>query len=1132
MAMKIDTDVMDYMVNSGVTLGNDVRCINVLKTKKDDSRAVMAIDSRDNLCCYLESEGEGYQFECHNIYENCSQYAAIRMGDSDNFAILLISDKKVYTCFVDDFCKIISEEFHELEGLPYDEGMEPVGVYANGNDKHTSFIILLKNINGLLKQYIADFSVDEMISIRDFSLAENFNSIICSLSGRAGGQPVDGVYTFGTYSDSEQLLYTPEVNIYGDSLPTPIRLGVPESGIECIETCKSIKNDETHLVAAGNGGLYFYDSDKQHDCNRVDYPNYRKIGDSQYFYGIKKISSYVDDHNKLYIWILNKNGNMYYVFAPVDKEGMVGDFVEPIRYQAEEIDDFDIFENTMTLKVDDKFMFGTRNEAGGYSFRQVLIKSDKALPVRQKVFSTRIQIDDDVEMVRIQTEQPIEAYINNKYYHFKDITVEPDVFHGINILQNAVDMTPATFNITEITKSVDKKGKTQSYFPGKKAYDKLLDLDTPEKLKNAYSLDQKGNKVYLAGSLTDEQIKFGADVIKQLSCNYRSIMQSHGENEFEYGVSDFALSWKDVIYYVKEAFDVVSDAAEKFWNNTLGKVIEFSSYIVDKIIYFTIKIGEQVLSFVLNSVGKILECCVKILEFVGIPVTDIFKFLLTYLDIEGTLRLHRAFKSVIDDADKTVINMNNIIRKDFKNLVDEIIEKIDKYDNKETLPVPDVEKKENQYFTPSSMMLYEEVFGVGNLLNANIEVAFSDDFLNLYSTDCFSEEQKEILEIIKNKLVYYKERIINCKTLSDYIELFKDILKEITIMTLNLAKDACDLLFDILNEGIESVWNVITQNRYIPIVSEIMESYGIKEISLTDVLFLPFAFMTNLIYYTFNGKSLISEEDLNVFLQETEKINWKADLDTAVKFKASDNSIEGKMVTSMVCHSILGVTSLIDMVINCVSVPMPGSYKFKEETNSSFICNVPTLISLGSSMVNYAASLTNSIKGYPPMPYFETEVVNIMWHINSISSILVGISDCVGLKLKKVEKFNESLHFFTDIMCFVGNGIGGFAQTYYMIIAHKQEDNCDESERHSEEFYKKDRELYYLEGTSYAASDFSSMVVFVTQNAKDFDEEPISKGIIIATGILVCCILGCGGAATMFASLKTLDDLRGIVSNE
>lgn len=1156
MALKIDTDITDYWVRASYPKGAVPDSVSTVRNKNNSFRAVLAIDANSDLCCYYEVEEEQHQFECNIIYKRCKSYAVMRMGDTDNFAIILIGEKGVCKCVSGDLKNLVEDDFEILDDIPTYNGIVPQNVYANAHDGKVSFAVTVKEANGVLKQYVAEAYEEDSFRTNFFPLAEDFSSISDSVCGRADNQPVDGIYTFGNYCGNNQLLYTPVANVYGNTPPTPSRLSVPQDGFEHMALCKCLKSEETHLICAGNGAVYFYDSDKQHDFRHVDYCNYEKKAESEYFRNVKKVKTYIDEkHGKFYVLVLNEEGNLAYTFAELSEDGKPCDFVKPMLFTAEKTSDFDINENVMTMCVKDSFIFGTMTESGGFSFRRVNIKLEENSTemTQYKVFMTRILVDKKSTKIRIESEEPVEAYINNKYYCLTDgksITAEPDSFGGINVIQPISDTAPGSFNITEIlaeehSDTVKKASINDPYFPGEKALNRLLELNTPESLKDARITYQNGSSELLAANLSDDDIEIAADAINELVSKIEEARKKGGLKKATFNSKSMSVG--DFFYSIKEGFD----AAIEFTKKMAKKVFSFVVEMVEGAIKFVIKIGTEVICFIIDTIAKCLEFVIKFLEFIGIPIEKIIAFLIKFLDIDGTLRLRTALLKIVSCAYNIISSTIGTCKNDYDVFLDKLISYIDNYiDNiDESLQIPEDHEDISFPQTPASVSLYNEVFGIGNALSLEIpnDISLNDNIIDVFNKVEITTEKEGLVDTIEEEIKDIINDIVNCKSIKDFISIFKKFLADVGKDILILAKYIGDFAFELFEEAFKSVWDSITATRYIPIISEIFAEYGINDISYVDLAIMPFAFMINLVHHVVERKSVIDEKELQIFLDtdldiilknmNCKSYLLKSDCENEENEENKETMEEKNRVCSIVCRAIMSATYATDVVTNGISIGMSA---LNDSVRNFIGSAIVSVVSTVSTSINFAVSFLNSKIGYPPMSYYNTRCTTALywiWIVNSCVGILNSgfsvVTSSIGAIKINSKPFLKKLEFVDkgfSALCM----LAPVAEAITQAVALAQIDNQKIESEHSSNYYTLDKRAYKEEAYSYMFSDYASAISFLGGLGVKicFKSAPEATPFVAAFAVGFCSLFGLVPIGGIFASIATTNTLYEVIQKE
>ncbi len=1039
MALKISTDVLDYMARmQAVSVENDIVLL-----QSDTYRGLFTIGTDQNLYVYEEQSGEKTQFRRRKVYAKCSRFAATRMGQTEYFAMALIGGQTIYTCVTDKAASVTEKNFHKLDfsGVLGGRKLTPVNLFVNSQGTEATIAVMMKNETGKIDQFIAYFTADRPTAVSYYVLAADFQQIRASVCGRADKQPVDGVYTLGTYSGSDQFLYTPVTNIFSESPPDPIRLAIPGTGLTCIGTCQLRNRQGTHVFGIGKNKLYLYPYEKQHDYAHISGSNFDEVLTSDYFAGAVKISAYIDTKKqKMYVWVLNKSGRLSYTFARLTADGKCGKFAEPMVFR-DGIVFFSVTPAAITICTKKELIFGTRSaEDGSFDCHPVSIQTDTGESVRFQAFVTKIITEHPMDKVRLTAPQPVEAYINQTYYRFTDLTVTSDAAGMIDVVQHASDLNPPPFQISVVSNDADASKKLE-IFAGKSSYEKLLQLNTKEKLQAAQIVDMHGKKTKLAAGLSDKQLKAAAATIASLSDSYAKIQTRNGNRYYLSAANPEDGFWDDLGYYLEEAWNYVCDKAKAFWNQTLGKAISFVVKVVSDVIHFVIQIGEEVITIVLDTVGKILKCLVKVLEFAGIPVDKILKWLLTFLDIDGAVRMKEMMKYCAQQGYKGLRKYTIDSRKILVKKMEECISTIEKWAGL----APGTVKPEQSSPIPlemnaANLFLFDSIFKQGDFLHIKLsipeppkEVRESAEKLRKLTNGLKPLEMTEQIRAIVTHIPQGENEF------SDFLVFLKKLAGLLAVKVLGAAKTVTEAVFDLVIAAFDWLWKVINTQIRIPFISTVLSYCGIGEFSLLDVICIIPAFLINLIFHTATGRSAVSKETLeNVKKKEfpmppaftDAQILWNPDM-AAKKAAEWDNDsyhleemskrelptgAKKEIVTAL--HWCQAGIYLFDLVYHCMQIGMP-----EKGSGNAPISYVGDIIEIGINISVFGLSMGCGYGYYSPMDYdsdFPTRAFNLLWFIDTGWSLCCNATSLVTALLVNRKTLNRGSR---EIMLNISNGI-------------------------------------------------------------------------------------------------------------
>ena len=196
--MKITkTNVLDYMVPAK-TMNADK---DIVLLVANENKNLFTIGTDDNLYVYAEQQENKTRFTKRLISEECTQFAAHRIGKSRRFALAYIKNSKVFAAVTDAPSAVVEEEFKEMnfDSICQEGNFTPTELFMYSQGENVTVSVLVKTSRGTLEQYVASFSEIGVTSAKYSVLNANFEEIKNNVVGRAVKQPVDGVYTLGKY---------------------------------------------------------------------------------------------------------------------------------------------------------------------------------------------------------------------------------------------------------------------------------------------------------------------------------------------------------------------------------------------------------------------------------------------------------------------------------------------------------------------------------------------------------------------------------------------------------------------------------------------------------------------------------------------------------------------------------------------------------------------------------------------------------------------------------------------------------------------------------------------------------------------------------------------------------------------
>jgi len=777
-------------------------------------------------------------------------------------------------------------------------------------------IAAMKGKNGNIERFY--INPDEKIGAlwHFYPLPANFDAVSIMCMGRAGRQKVDGMYTLGSNDGSRQLLYTPSYNVYDPEIaPTSVRLNVWKEA-DSIAVCHVENKPCTHLFACGGGKLCLYPYDGQND---LDDPI--EIVSSSFFNDIKQLFAFTSRGN-IYVWALNESKQLVYVHtikdAITDKQSWspVLEMRDDLSYIYPFWDSSDSTNAMFGYLTDDNGIIGQESPDGIWFFEKIIIEAPAGKPVPVLSHTTKIIVCDETgntqpgKKVLLKAKEHCAAYVNGVSYHFKDNPVEAaaNANGEIKILQKANSPSAVIFHVQEsggVSAEIDSSAHLM---------EKLFDLDTKEKLKNARIVSQSGSSEPLVPPSADQNtVKITAEAIgtlkkikTQIDNNENTLFNgirisfnngnvSSQSVPYAFGsMNDYLVSYNaDVLNAPQDAgFPPFSPGdVFSFLKGIAGKIYSVTVCAIDGAWRFIVETGGVVMSFIIDCAQKVAACIVQVFEWIKVAIEKIIEFLKFIFNMDDIIKTKEVMKKLINICMNEAKDGLRQLKNDASAGIDEIIKAVENFGDLQDIgelgnKTPVQIKNDNaqyqakdvrsDYFCDLVMDNFHEADRNISQIMSNAEISNSilDDFKELidYLKNIFDQDKRiidELIARIQNEFI--KDDAI---MRMDLQTIFKKLISIISISVLEIGRQIINILIDIAIKAIDLIQEYLNKDIYFPAVTEFLDLIGIPRFSIMDVVCFCTAFMANFVYKLVTQKKLINEEEYNIIM----KINTLSDI--------------------------------------------------------------------------------------------------------------------------------------------------------------------------------------------------------------------------------------------------------------
>lgn len=882
--MKAYTEVQDYIRR--MTALNPEKDITMLD--RNNRVEIYSIGDDGTLYLTYEDDGNSAKYSRVSLLAPCKEFAATLIKTTGAVAIASADEENVVLAITNEPEKLSKDQFKRinLAGVLGGKKLVPSNLLITALDSGITLFIEMKDETGRIEQFACVLDSKNPDAVKYFPLASNFSSVDCSIAGRAVSQYVDGIYTYGAYGDTKQLLYTPSYNVFGTSQPAPIRLKA-DYQVDTIGTLVLTKKTGTHLFAVGEQGLYFYPYDKQKDMYHINEPDPVLVATSEYFTEAKKVQAVLFG-KQLYVYVLNESNVLSYTFADYVND-QPSNFKEPVRMM-ENVYYFDVSgAGTMNICTADKAIFGTRSmETGEWGFEDACIESNLEEYHKESAYVSRINTEVPFAEVEIEIQGSKKAccYVNDIYHNFKTLTVKADASGCIKVAQTAVDLTPPCF-------SVHYEDETIEINPGLESQQQVLTLTDVNMLKAQIITDPVGNESKLFEGEDENSLQIIASGISSMNGAINSFLPGFCNspiNQFVNGVyikitekiisilpyevthNPFVDFIADVVKDVEYAVNWMVDKVKWLYDHTIKQAVEFVIGAVGKVWKFMVKVGEKVLEVVVDTIEQAFSAIKKLLEFIGIPVDKIFDWLKKLLGIDDVVKMNDSMKHMIRLMTKKMSEKALELKEDAIGILDTAIDSIEKWANIDAMEAKKVAgdyatQTPSQYgieLTPRNMYMFDTIYSgfvmddiVFPELSITSKMQEAADVLE-QAFQGMRNDLSDAVEVIASISENMSE-IFGSKDIFVICENLKQILGKVAISGLDVCKAFIRPLFDFVAYAIEAIMDALCTPIHIPFLSEILKIFGISEFSIVDLFTFPVSFFTTVVTKVATGKPLLDE---------------------------------------------------------------------------------------------------------------------------------------------------------------------------------------------------------------------------------------------------------------------------------
>lgn len=727
--------------------------------------------------------------------------------------------------------------------------------------------------------------------------------------------PVDGLYTSGKAGGKPVILYTPLYNIYDPTAaPESLRLHLTNDDSlapVAMAACRNPDNS-SDLYACAGGGLYYFASNNQSmDSTAV------KLFEHPLLATVRSLFASVTG-GVVTVWGLDGDGKVFHTSCSAsqlssNQTATAGawsypvaiitgvDKVAPFVNRANGAKTFFVHTGVNELKKVVKSP-GAKGAGGLWRTSNIhLPPSALNQPAHYfRSYTTHVQVTGADGLPRADKKVGITSanvtgvYINNLYYVVgpTPIHVDPDPTGSVTIIE-AVSRLDAT----QFSLSIEGDGgpalAVDPMQTASTVIARLRTLNDPATLSNAQisyqnPARQKPRKLVQKGTHTD--VVNAASNIDGLWKAHDHIHGREGSREASaaagkdrdaqfktfLGGQSFTLVDAGDLLSLLEARNAQAMAASARGELGAGETWweVFVHWIEDAFKaawHFIVKIGEAIYAFVVDTVELVFAAFKYVFNVIVEAIEDVIDFVKYLFDLEDMRRTKQVLQHVGGLFVEHQIDQIAAIRGTFDPLMDGVVADIDawvKSPNHGIESFPPVTKPLNALGTPQapsaagSFLSHHFIHNVVNASSRSGRVLQDDPPPALAELAAILKEE---LKAIDDALLELHDLVVKAAD-TPAVDLLIGVIGILAKFLVKSLKAVIDALLTALEALVRAAWEIFMDPIYIPVVSDVLELFGVPEFSGSDVVTWLAAIPATIAYKALTQSAPFADDEFTAFL--------------------------------------------------------------------------------------------------------------------------------------------------------------------------------------------------------------------------------------------------------------------------
>ena len=676
---------------------------------------------------------------------------------------------------------------------------------------------------------------------------------------------VDGIYTAGQVGGVSQLVYAPLYNVFDpENPPKPTLLKLPGGVLpDAIATCRNADNSSDLYVAAAGRLYHFASNNQQDDAACV------AVAHGPLFNNVRNLFAFLCDPQTVMVWGLNGGNQIFYTTCKLTELGRKDRWTAalPLLSQVEQVTPFvnhaysatcffaHTGENTLTKAV---------KSPGNllWSFNNIMLPPPDVNAKARKFdsFTTRILIKNDNGIplgntkVKLSTSGALTAvHLNHMYYIVgpNPIEVETDATGAMTLVEAARSLTATQFHI-------EIGGSKTPVNPMEQPMRKLTALTTADKLKGATIRYQDGSsKKFVPSGVTDSDLKTIASANTTMAQVYDSLATDDAAMRTLAGsAATMAVAKSDcgIIADIGDFFAWLGDRIRQGFE----AAIDFIKDVATNAWQAVVRIAGEIYRVAMKAVEDIVEFASWIYNKIKVAVEDVIKYLSFVFDVADMRRTKEVLKQSVKLFLLHQVDSLETIKSDFGEMADSAQKRLEEWAG--LPPTLDLGAQGGNSVSQNTSYQHGDS-ATGTFLTHHFQANAASTTFDSKPAGHSPSLLDPLLALVKKeyaameKLAGRVEALAEDITRLSGIELLTKLLGIIAEFGLASFRTIVEALIEVLQVVIKDAVDALDQPLYIPVVSDILESFGIPKFSILDVLCWMAGAATTIIYKLVTNKA-------------------------------------------------------------------------------------------------------------------------------------------------------------------------------------------------------------------------------------------------------------------------------------